>query len=113
MRATRPRAQPPPPRLEALLDTGADLTVIPIYHLRQIGATLVSRGQARSIWGDTREVEVYSVALALNGLRYRALRVAADDQGDEIILDRLVLNRLKIVLDGPAAMVEIVEGQQA
>lgn len=95
--------------LEAILDTGADIAVIPRRYLRQVGAKWVSRGRARSLWGDARAVDVYAVALALDGLRVTALRVLADDQGDEIVLGRMVLNRLKIVLDGPAAMVEIVD----
>ena len=97
--------------LEAVIDTGADVTVIPIEYLRQIKAKRVSRGRARSLWGDARTVDVYAVALAVNGLRVAALQALADDQGEEIVLGRLVLNRLKIVLDGPAAVMEIVEDQ--
>jgi predicted aspartyl protease len=95
--------------LEALIDTGADITVIPIHYLRQIKAKRVSRGKARSLWGDTRTVDIYAVALAVNGLQVAALQTLADDQGEEIVLGRQVLNRLKIVLDGPAAVMEIVE----
>ncbi|MBI1879499.1 MAG: hypothetical protein HYR94_14985 [Chloroflexi bacterium] len=97
--------------LEAFIDTGADITVIPAKYLLQIRAKRVSRGRARSLWGDARTVDVYSVALTLNGLNIAALRVLADDQSDEIVLGRLILNRLKIVLDGPATQTEIVEGQ--
>ncbi len=93
--------------LEAIMDTGADLTVIPMTYLRQIGAHRVDRGKARSLWGDTRSVDVYSIALAVNGLRVTALRVLGDDRGDEIVLGRLVLNRLRVLLDGPAGMVGI------
>jgi hypothetical protein len=71
----------------------------------------VSRGRARSLWGDARTVDVYAVALALDGLRVAALQALADDQGQEIVLGRILLSRLKIVLDGPAAITEIVENQ--
>ncbi len=93
--------------LEAILHTGADLTVIPGKYLRQMGARRVDRGRARSLWGDTRSVDVYSIALNVDDLRVTAMRVLSDDRGDEIVLGRLVLNRLRILLDGPAGMVEI------
>lgn len=76
--------------------------------LRQIRAKRMSRARARSVWGDVKRVDLYLVSFALNGLRFNALRVLADNNGDEIIIGRFVLNRLKVVLDGPAAMVEIV-----
>lgn len=94
--------------LEAILDYGADEVVALTRYLRQIGAKRMSRGTARSVWGDVRAVDVYLVSFALNGLRLNALRVLADNSGDEIIMGRFVLNRLKVVLDGPAAMAEIV-----
>ena len=95
--------------LEAVIDTGADVTVIPTKHLRQVGAKRVSQGRARSLWGDSRAVDVYAVTLTLNGLRIAALQALADNRGSEIVLGRIVINRLKIVLDGPAAITEIVE----
>jgi predicted aspartyl protease len=95
--------------LEAVIDTGADVTVIPLEYLRQVGAKRVSQGRAHSLWGDSRIVDVYAVTLTLNGLHIAALRTLADNQRNEIVLGRFVLNRLKIVLDGPAAITEIVE----
>ncbi len=97
--------------LVAIMDTGADVTVIPSKYLHQLGTKRVSQRRARSLWGDSRTVDIYAVALTLNGLHIAALQVVADNWGNEIILGRIVLNRLKIILDGPAAMVEIVEGE--
>jgi predicted aspartyl protease len=94
--------------LEALLDTGADICVVPIDYLRQVGAQQIGEGRARTLWGDARSVGVYAVSMQLEGLRLNALRVLADDRNEEIVLGRLVLNRLKIVLDGPAALLEIL-----
>lgn len=93
---------------EALLDTGADVSVIRTGYLDLVGASRVNRRRARSVWGASRSVDVYAVALAVNGLRFTALQVLADDVGDEIILGRTVLNRLKITFDGPAATTEII-----
>ena len=96
--------------LEAVIDTGADVSVFPARYLSQVTARRVGRDRARSLWGDVRDVNVYAVALSLNGLPIAALRILADEQSDEIVLGRIVLNRLKIVLDGPAAISEIVGG---
>ena len=95
--------------LEAILDIGADVTVVPTKYLRQFGAKDMGTGRAHSIWGDSKPVELYAVSFRLDHLRFKALRVLADDTSDEIVLGRFVLNRLKIVLDGPASMLEIVE----
>ena len=94
---------------EALIDTGADISIIPIGYLRQIGAPQVGRDRARSVWGDSRSVIVYAVSFKLEGLQIKALRVLADEQGDEIVLGRTVLNRLKIILDGWASVVDIID----
>ncbi len=101
---TRPTVGP----LIALIDTGADLTIVPLSYLQQIKAPRISQGQVRSLWGDTQTVDVYAVALAIQGLQFSALQVLADATEPEIILGRTVLNRLKIVLDGPSAMLELV-----
>lgn len=95
--------------LEAILDIGADVTVVPTKYLRQFGAKAMGTGRAHSIWGDSKPVELYAISFRLDHLRFNALRVLADDTSDEIVLGRFVLNRLKIVLDGPASMLEIVE----
>lgn len=94
--------------LEAVIDTGADMSVVPISYLRQVGAQRIGDGRARSLWGDARSVGVYAVSLRLEALHLNALRVLADDRGDEIVLGRIVLNRLGILLDGPSAMLEIL-----
>ncbi len=93
---------------KALIDTGADISILPMDYLRQIGAPQVGRDRARSVWGDARSVGVYAVSFKLEGLHIRALRVLADEQGDEIVLGRTVLNRLRIVLDGWASVTDIL-----
>jgi predicted aspartyl protease len=93
---------------DALLDTGSDITVIPLAYLREVKAKRISRGRARSMWGDARTVDIYLVAFALDQLRFSALQVLAEADGQEIVVGRAVLNRLKILLDGPAALLEII-----
>lgn len=93
----------------ALLDTGADYTVIPLSLLRQIGAPSIGHGRARGLWQASRTVTVYAVSLRVETLQMRALRVLAGDEGEEIILGRQVLNRLRLLLDGPVGLLEITE----
>ncbi len=95
--------------IDALIDTGSDISVVPLAYLRQIKAKRISRGQARTIWGDSRVVDIYIVSFALHELRISTLQVLADDQSNEIVLGRRVINRLKLMLDGPAAQTEILE----
>ncbi len=93
----------------ALLDTGADFTVIPLSLLRQVGAPQIGQGRARSIWQATHSVSVFAVSLRVEALQMQALRVLADEDGEEIILGRQILNRLRLFLDGPAGLLEIDE----
>lgn len=94
---------------EAIIDTGSDMTIIPTALLRQIGLTPLARRRARSIWGESKRLELYGISFTLDRLHFQALHVLADETSDEIVLGRFVLNRLKMVLDGPASMLEIVE----
>ena len=101
--------QPTAGPFEALIDTGSDMSVIPTDYLHQIKAKRISRGQARSLWGASRTVDIYIISIALDELKVSAVQVLSDDQGDEIVIGRRILNRLKIILDGPAAQMEILE----
>jgi predicted aspartyl protease len=93
----------------ALLDTGADFSVLPLSVLRQIGAPSIGHGRARSLWQASRTVTVYAVSLRIESLHLRALRVLADDEGEEVVLGRQVLNRLRLLLDGPAGLLDITD----
>jgi len=94
--------------LTALIDTGADLTVVPLSYLQQVKAPQVSQGRVRSIGTEARFVDIYAVSLKLSGLTLSALQVLADEYETEIVLGRTVLNRFKLILDGPASMTEFV-----
>lgn len=94
--------------LTALIDTGSDMTIIPAAYLTQLQAKRVSRGRARSIWGDSRVVDIYMVSFALHSLQISTLQVLADDQAEDVVIGRRVLSRFKLVLDGPSAMTEIL-----
>lgn len=96
--------------LIAIIDTGADATLVPQELLDDIGAPLVAKARIRSHWGERRSVDIFTVDLMLAGLRLPSVEVIGDVQGQEVVLGRNVLNKLKLLLDGPKRYTEIVEG---
>ncbi len=109
IRLGAPGMEPSSILLEAFIDTGADATLVPMTHLRQVGAKKVDQAALRSQWGERRAVTLYAVALEINQYHFAAIRVVGDESSDEVILGRNVLNRLRLLLDGPAGMVEILD----
>ena len=95
--------------LTALIDTGADATLVPVSHLRVIGARRVFEMGLRSQWGERRAVYLYLVDVHVGGVALPGVYVVGDEIGDEVILGRDVLNRLRITLDGPALLTRWLE----
>ena len=92
--------------LMAIVDTGADGTLVPQWLIDEIEAPFIDDVRIRSHWGEWRNVQLFTVDLGIGKLRLPAVEVVGDEQGEEIILGRNVLNRLKLLLDGPAGQVE-------
>jgi len=76
--------------------------------LRQVRAKKVDRAILRSQWGERHLVSLYAVAIEINRHRFAAVWVVGDELGNEIVIGRNVLNRLRLLLDGPAAMTEVI-----
>jgi predicted aspartyl protease len=93
--------------LEAIVDTGADGTLIPQALLDDIGAPLVDEVRMRSQWGESRSATLFAVDVGIGDLLLPDVEVVGDEAGEEIILGRNVLNRLKLLLDGPRERTEI------
>lgn len=91
----------------ALLDSGADATMVPIDLLQHIVAPPVVNTRIRSHWGEWRAVQLFMVDIEVGSLRLPNNFVVGDDEGDEVILGRNVLNKLCLILDGPKRMTEI------
>ncbi|GIK55016.1 MAG: hypothetical protein HND44_01425 [Chloroflexi bacterium] len=51
---------------------------------------------------------LFPISLQLGSFKQMHLEVVADDEYDEIIIGRDVLNHLTVTLDGPANSVQIV-----
>jgi predicted aspartyl protease len=92
----------------ALLDTGSDGSLVPIAYLRQILAPALTDTRIRSHWGEWCSAQLFGVDIELGDLRLPDVLVVGDEQGDEIILGRNVLNKLRILLDGPANLADIL-----
>jgi len=95
------------PTTPALLDTGSDGTLVPIAYLRQILAPVFTDTRIRSHWGEWRPVHLFVVDLVIDGLRLPGVWVVGDEQGDEIILGRNVINMLRVLLDGPSNLTDV------
>lgn len=93
----------------AILDTGADISVIPTHILRQVGAQWIGKGNATSVWGDSRKTNIYIISLQLGTHYFSTVEVLEDTKGKEIIIGRYVLNWLRITFDGLSQYVEISE----
>jgi len=92
---------------KALLDTGSDGSLVPITYLRQILAPALTDIHIRSHWGELRSAQLFVIDLELGDLRLPGVFVVGDEQGDEIVLGRNVLNKLRLLLDGPANITDI------
>ena len=94
--------------LMATIDTGADGTIMPVRYLRQIGARRAFEAYLRSQWGERRVVYLYLVDLQVGNITLPGLSVVGDELGEEAVVGRNVLNRLRLLLDGPAALTRIL-----
>lgn len=95
--------------LTAIVDTGADGTLIPQSLLNQIGTPLIDMVRVGSQWGEWRRLDLFTIDIGIGDLRLPAGEVVGDDQGNGIILGRNVLNRLRLLLNGPAGWVEFLD----
>lgn len=94
--------------LTAIIDTGADGTIIPIQYLRQIGARRAFETGLRSQWGERRTVFLYLVDLQIGELTLPGIYVVGDELGNDIVLGRNILNQLRMLLDGPASLMQLL-----
>jgi predicted aspartyl protease len=93
----------------AVIDTGADATIVPVSFLRQVAARRFFEATMRSQWGERRRVYLYLVDIQLETLTLPGIYVVGDDQGNEVILGRDVLNRLRVLLDGPRRVSQVLD----
>jgi len=95
--------------LRAIVDTGSDGTLVPVAALAVFRPVESDKIWLRSQWGERRLALVYVLDVNIDLIRLPAIRVVSDDRGNEVILGRDVLNKLRLLLDGPAQTTEILE----
>ena len=93
----------------AVVDSGADGTIVPINYLNEIRASPTIDMILRSQWGERRKVLLYLVDVQIGEITLPGIEVVGDDQSNEVILGRDVLNRLRVLLDGPGRTTNITE----
>ena len=99
-----PRVGPMP----ALIDTGSDATFVPTALLEKLDVPVIYATGVRSHLGDSvRRVLVYKVDILIKTLRLSSIEVVGDDWGNEIIIGRNALNKMRLVLEGPKQVTEL------
>lgn len=98
--------------LTAIVDTGADGTIVPLHYLQELGARRAFETGLSSQWGERRSVFLYLVDLQIGELILPGIYVVGDELGQEVVLGRNVLNRLRLLLDGPAALMQLLGGEE-
>ena len=92
----------------ALIDTGADGTFVPTSFLEELDVPIIYITNVRSHLGESlRRVSVYKVDIFFDTTRLPNMEVVGDDWSNEIIIGRNVLNRLRLLLDGPQQVTEL------
>ncbi|MBM3831782.1 MAG: hypothetical protein FJ403_00605 [Verrucomicrobia bacterium] len=93
--------------IPAQLDTAADITVLPTSLVKELQLVQLD-AIAILAFGATRKiVPTFLVRLALRGQASAVIEVLSDAKEPHILLGRDLLNRYRIVLDGPRGMLEI------
>ena len=93
--------------LPAKVDTGADRTVIPADLASQLALEEVERLTFVGLADEQIELPIYAVRLVVRDLAPIVLEVAASAGEPHVLLGRDVLNRYRLVLDGPNGKLEI------
>ena len=95
------------PNLRAFVDSGADATIAPKSLLEDIQATFADDAYLRSQWGERRRVRLYVVDVRIGEWTLPGVTIVGDERSSELIVGRDVLNRLRVLLDGPALHVHV------
>jgi hypothetical protein len=93
--------------LPALADTGADQTVVPERIVTQLGLAQLDQVSVTGFSGRPEIRPTYAIRLVVRDLPPVDVEVLTGWSDTHAILGRDVLNRYKIVLDGPNLRLEI------
>src|SRR5262245_45737149 len=93
----------------AQLDTAADRTVLRESLVRTLTLPQVGNIKLGGFGGVTYTLPVYAVVLGVHDFATQTLKVASHSEESWVLLGRDVLNRFRIVLDGPRLALELDE----
>ena len=93
--------------LPAQLDTAADRTVIPLRLIERLGLVPLEDVPVLGFGGVITNVRAFLVLVSLRGEDSIALRVLGSNDEPHILLGRDILNRYRVMLDGPKLLLEI------
>ncbi len=93
----------------AIIDTGADGSMIPQTILDDMNVPFSDEARIRSHWGEWRHVQTFMVDIGIGTIRLPAIEVVGDEEGNEIIIGRNVLNKLRLLLEGRKQQVEVLD----
>ena len=88
--------------LPALVDSGADATMIPIRHLKQVNAIKRRQVFIRSVSGRRAGAHLYTISIQFAHYERQRINVVGNQDTDETIIGRDILNHLVVTLDGLA-----------
>jgi predicted aspartyl protease len=91
----------------ALLDPAADLTVIPMRVVEQLRLLPLGEVTVTGFDGQITTAVAYLVQLAIRQLDAGQFKVLASEEEPHVLLGRDVLNRHRVVMDGPELRLEI------
>jgi predicted aspartyl protease len=95
--------------IDAFIDSGADATIVPEKVLNQVSASVWDQAWLSSQWGEQRQVFRYEIDLKIAGRVFPGMVVVLDELSDEVILGRDFLQQVRLLLDGPAQNMRLIE----
>jgi gag-polyprotein putative aspartyl protease len=93
--------------LPAQVDPAADRTVIPGGLVDRLGLEFVDMIEVAGLGGSAFTVPAYLVELTIRSLSPHQVVAVAHDDEPYVLLGRDILNRYRLVLDGPGLALEI------
>jgi predicted aspartyl protease len=93
--------------LPGQVDTAADRTVIPGSLVGHLGLEYVDTINVAGLGGGILAVSAYRVEVTIRALSPQQVVVVAQDDEPYVLLGRDILNRHRLLLDGPGLALEI------
>lgn len=95
------------PDVPAQIDTAADMTVLPAGLVEQLQLVQLDAIPVVAFGAVRRIVPTFLVSLALRGQALVVTEVLSDAEEPHVLLGRDLVNRYRVVLDGPRGVLEI------